>query len=178
MTIASAQSKTSVHHEMTDDVNDKHDWRKLRLFRDEADRLLVEKDGHVTAVHLRQCFPWSRPGEYIALCDEQQREIALISNPAQLDETSRGVFEAALAAAGFVFRVRQLVSMETEFEIRNWKVITQQGPCTFQTVLDDWPRRLPDGGLLIKDVSGNLFAVPPADQLDKNSREVIWGFLD
>src|SRR5438445_1254822 len=62
----------------------------------------------------------------------------------------------ALAVAGFVFAVTRLLEIDEEVEIRHWRVETRQGPRTFQTRLDDWPRMLPHGGLLIRDLAGDL----------------------
>ena len=141
-------------------------------------QLGVRRDGAVTAAKVRLCFPWSSPGRYVSLCDEKNNELALITDVAQLDPDTRALIEQALAEAGFLFEILHVESMETEFEIRNWKVITRQGPCTFQTELDDWPRHLPDGGLLIKDVTGNLFCVPDPKSLDARTKKLLWIFVD
>ena len=121
--------------------------------------LSVRTDGASTAVHLRLCFPWSEPNRYVSLRDQNNNEVAMITELNELDERSRESLEQALAEGGFVFEIESVQSLETEFEIRNWKVTTSQGPCTFQTELDEWPRQLADGGLLIKDVAGNLYRV-------------------
>ncbi len=48
----------------------------------------------------------------------------------------------------------------------------------FQTHLDDWPRETPGGGLLIRDVAGDLYFVPDPGGLDGGSREWLWAFVD
>src|SRR5205809_76993 len=65
-----------------------------------------------------------------------------------------------------------------EVEIRRWRVETQQGPRTFQTRLDDWPRTLPHGGLLIRDLAGDLYHLVAPERLDRESRELLWAFVD
>src|ERR1051325_8310991 len=112
--------------------------------------LVITPDGPV-AVRLRQCFPWSEPHRHLSLRDDRDREIALVGDPADLDGDSRRAMELALAEAGFVLEVTRVVSVEEEVEIRQWAVETRQGRRTFQTHLDDWPRALPKGGLLIRD---------------------------
>src|SRR5438046_8710029 len=69
-----------------------------------------------------------------------------------------------MAAAGFVFKVTQVTAIEEEVEIRHWRVETVQGTRSFQTRLDAWPRLLPHGGLLLRDVAGDLYhgAAPAA----------------
>lgn len=141
-------------------------------------KLGVRRDGTVTAVSVRLCLPWSEPGRYVSLRDEKNREVALINDVAELASDARAMVEQALAEAGFLFEIVRVESLDNEFEIRNWKVVTLQGPCTFQTELDDWPRALPNGGLLIKDVTGNLFFVRDPKALDGKSMKLLWVFVD
>lgn len=129
-------------------------------------------------VKLRQCFPWSEPTHFISLRDSDDKEIALIDHPSSLDDDSRQALELALAEAGFVLDVTQVVNIEEEIEIRQWTVVTKQGRRSFQTHLDDWPRVLPAGGLLIRDVAGDLYRLPVPATLDKKSRELLWAFVD
>ena len=141
-------------------------------------RLRVEHQGQVTSVVVRRCFPWSEPGKFISLRDDENAEILLVEDPSSLDEQSRQVLEQALAAAGFVLEVTRVVAVEEEIEIRHWKVETRQGERTFQTRLDDWPRVLPGGGVLIRDVAGDLYHVPAPDTMDRKSRELMYSFVD
>ena len=144
-------------------------------------RLFVMMDGEPLAVELRQCFPWSQPTRFLSLWGGEgndEREVALVEDPALLSASSRHAIEVAMATAGFVLQVTRVVEVEQEVEIRDWRVITRQGARAFQTHLDEWPRALPDGALLIRDVAGDLYRIPTGDQLDKRSREVMWAFVD
>ena len=141
-------------------------------------RLWIGRGTEAQAVTVRRCFPWSEPGRFISLRDEHNEEVALIRDPEELEPQSRRALEEALAAAGFVLQVTKVVSVREEIEIRDWKVETAQGPRRFQTRLDDWPRSLPGGGVLIRDVAGDLYLVAAPDQLDRNSRELLWAFVD
>jgi hypothetical protein len=84
----------------------------------------------------------------------------------------------ALSEAGFVFLIRKVYSVEEDFELRCFKVETPQGPRTFQTALDAWPRETPDGGLLIQDVAGDVFRIEDPETLDPKSRELLWELVD
>ena len=141
-------------------------------------RLRAEVGGRAVSVVVRRCFPWSEPAKFISLRDDENTEIVLVEDPASLDEQSRLVLEQALAAAGFVLEVTRVVAVEEEIEIRHWKVETRQGERTFQTRLDDWPRVLPGGGVLIRDVAGDLYHVPAPDTMDRKSRELMYSFVD
>ncbi len=141
-------------------------------------RLWATTPAGTAAVTLRQCFPWSEPDRQLSLRDAEDNEVAFVADPAALDEESRQALSAALGEAGFVLEVTRVVEVEEEVEIRQWTVETRHGRRTFQTHLDDWPRELPGGGLLIRDVAGDLYRFPVAQSLDKSSRELLWAFVD
>ena len=129
-------------------------------------------------VKVNRCFPWSEPGRLISLRDNDGEEFALVGDPSDLDPSSRQVLEAALAEAGFLLEVEAVLEVEDEVEIRSWRVRTRQGERAFQTRLDDWPRSAPGGGLIIRDVAGDLYLVAEADRMDYKSRQLLWAFLD
>jgi hypothetical protein len=141
-------------------------------------RLFAIVDGGAVAVRVRQCFPWSEPARHISLRDAKEREIALVDDPAALPAESREALEGALAEAGFVLEVTRVLEIEEEVEIRQWTVETRQGRRSFQTHLDDWPRALPGGGLLIRDVGGDLYRLSDPRAMDRRSRELLWAFVD
>jgi uncharacterized protein DUF1854 len=140
--------------------------------------LWAMRDGEERAVSVRRCFPWSEPTRHLSLRDEDDGEFALVRDPAELDARSRAALDMALGVAGFVFEVTRVLEIEEEVEIRRWRVETKQGPRTFQTRLDDWPRQLPHGGLLIRDLAGDLYHLVAPEQLDRRSRELLWAFVD
>ena len=141
-------------------------------------RLVAEFGGRTIAVKLRQCFPWTEPTRHISLRDSEDKEVALVEDPASLGEESRQALELALGEAGFVLEVTRVLDIDEEIEIRQWKVETKQGLRSFQTHLDDWPRVLPSGGLLIRDVAGDLYRLADPATLDRKSRALLWAFVD
>jgi hypothetical protein len=148
------------------------------LRRAEDGRLHVMVDGGMVPVRLRQCFPWSEPRRHLSLRNDDDEEVAMVDDPAALLGESRAALEEALADAGFVLEVTRVLSIDEEVEIRHWEVETVQGRRAFQTHLDDWPRVLPDGALLIRDVGGDLHRLPHPASLDRKSRELLWAFVD
>jgi Domain of unknown function (DUF1854) len=140
--------------------------------------LWAMRPGEERAVSVRRCFPWSEPSRHLSLRDAEEEEFALVHDPAELDARSRAALEMALAVAGFVFEVSRVLEIDEEVEIRRWRVETKQGPRTFQTRLDDWPRTLPHGGLLIRDLAGDLYHLAKTEDLDRQSRELLWAFVD
>ncbi|MGH7502016.1 MAG: DUF1854 domain-containing protein [Longimicrobiales bacterium] len=150
----------------------------LRLERRTDGRLWVVGDGQSHPVHVRRCFPWSEPVRFLSLRDADDEEVAFVADPARLDADSRQALEDVLVDAGFVFDLLEVMEIEEEVELRDWRVRTAQGPRSFQTRLDDWPRALPGGGLLIRDVGGDLYRLLDPQALDRRSRTLLWAFVD
>jgi hypothetical protein len=151
---------------------------ELRLAHRSDGQLWATRGQEECVVRVRRAFPWSEPARFISLRDAEDREFALVPDPAALDPISRRALDAALAAAGFVFAVTAVREIEEEVEIRTWRVVTRQGARTFQTRLDDWPRPLPGGGLLVRDVAGDLYRIDDLAALDERSRELLWAYVD
>ncbi len=149
----------------------------IRLRTAPDGRLLVLTERGPVTVRVRQCFPWSEPHRHLSLRDVEEREVALVDDPESLSAASREALERALAEAGFVLEVTRVVSIDEEVEIRQWEVETRHGLRSFQTHLDEWPRQLPGGGLLIRDVAGDLYRLT-VTELDKKSRDLLWAFVD
>ena len=141
-------------------------------------RLWAGEGEAARAVVVRRCFPWSEPSRYISLRDENHREVVMVRDPLELAPLARDALLEAMAEAGFLFEVTRVLDIDEEVEIRHWKAETRQGPRTFQTRLDDWPRALPGSGFLIRDVAGDLYRLPTPETMDKRSRELLWAFVD
>ena len=151
----------------------------VRLQTGPDGRLWAAVDGaDAVAVSVRRCFPWSEPSRYVSLRDEENEEVALVADPAALDRASRDALDAALVQAGFVLTVTRILEVDEEVEIRLWRVDTAQGPRSFQTPLDDWPREVPGGGFVVRDVAGDLYHVADPEALDRRSRELLWAYAE
>ncbi len=150
----------------------------LALERRVDGRLWAVRGTDERPVEVHCCFPWTEPTRFVSLRADDESEFGLVQEVTELDAASRGVLEQSLAEAGFVLEVTRILNVGEEVEIRTWKVETRQGPRSFQTNRDDWPRELPSGGFLIRDVAGDLYHVGDTDSLDSRSRELLWAFLD
>ncbi len=141
-------------------------------------RLWASMNGTESTVDVKCCFPWSEPFRYISLRDDEENEFALIPTIDDLDKPSRAAVELALEEAGFVLNIETVRSIEEDFEIRVWDVVTKQGARRFQTKLDDWPLPVPGGGLIIRDVAGDLFLLKETEKMDSHSRKVLKSFVE
>lgn len=152
--------------------------QELKLERRADGQLWAAQDGDEQAVRVHRCFPWSEPGRYLSLRDTDNQEFALVRSLEDLEPASRDVLQDAIVEAGFVLEVERITEVDEEIEIRTWKVETRQGSRTFQTRLDDWPMDVPGGGMVIRDVAGDLYHIADPDGLDDRSRKWLWAFVD
>jgi len=157
------------------------------LLENTADmKLKFREDGHLQLLHGEQwalvnpkpCFPWSEPDRYISLRNEKHEELAFIADPQSLDSDSRDALERSLKPGFFTFEITRIHSLHSQFDLRIWDVDTKQGRRSFQVKLDDWPQSFPDGSMVIKDLSGDLFSIARPDSLDKQSQKLLWSFRD
>jgi hypothetical protein len=158
------------------------DWDQakpsLQLRRGRDGQLWARNDGRSQPVKVTRCFPWSDPNRFVSLRTVDDDEFALVVDPGDLDGASREALDAGLAEAGFVMEIVRILALEEEVEIHLWDVETRQGHRRFQTRRDDWPRQMPGGGLLIRDVAGDLFFVSDPAALDPKSADLLWIFVD
>lgn len=141
-------------------------------------QLWAETNGQEHPVRVHRCFPWSEPDQFLSLRDAENREVAMVTRLDELEAESREALARALVEAGFVLKVTRIADVDEEVEVRSWKVETEQGPRSFQTRLDDWPWEVPGGGIVIRDVSGDLYHVASPETLDEKSRRWLWAFVD
>ncbi|MDH3270519.1 MAG: DUF1854 domain-containing protein [Gemmatimonadota bacterium] len=152
--------------------------KKVNLERRDDGQLWACVNGEERAVRVHRCFPWSEPGRFLSLRDDDHEEFALVPALDELDVASRRVLEGAVAEAGFVLEVTRILDVDEEVEIRTWEVETRQGTRSFQTRLDDWPTDVPGGGIVIRDVAGDLYHVADPEAMDEKSRRWLWAFVD
>lgn len=154
--------------------------RKGELFLERRGdgQLWAVSNGASRPVRVHRCFPWSEPDQFLSVRDQENREVAMVTHLDDLGRGSREALAASMIEAGFVLRVTRITEVDEEVEIRTWRVETEQGPRSFQTKLDDWPWQVPGGGIVIRDVAGDLYHVADPKAMDEKSREWLWAFVD
>ncbi|MCC5805192.1 MAG: DUF1854 domain-containing protein [Opitutales bacterium] len=149
-----------------------------RLRRGDDGRLFfLTENGAWKPVLIRPCFPWTLANRFLSLRDEENNEHALVADPEELPEESREALLGALADTRFTFEIESVHQVETDFELRVWRVRTAQGDRTFCTKTDDWPDRLDDGRIVFRDLGGDLFVIPDLETLDARSRRILWSYV-
>ena len=162
----------------TESIFEPDDNGRIKIIRGEDSRIRIIRGSREVPVNIYCCFPWSAPGDFISLRDDDEEEVAFVSHLADIDKESRKVLESALEKSGFVMEITSIKNIDEDFEIRNWLVDTRQGVRKFQTKLDEWPYEAPGGGLLIKDLAGDLYFIADSIEMDKNSQKQLWTVSD
>lgn len=160
-------------------MNESHAKQKFHIGRDGCLRLLGEPSAQIgKALSVVRCFPWTDPDRFLSLRDKDGKEVAFVADPTELDPDSRRALEQARDESSFVFEIQKVLRVARDIELRVWEVETTSGRRSFQTELEMWPEALPDGGSLVRDITGDLYRLPPAATLDLASRKLLWAFMD
>ncbi|MAE65607.1 MAG: hypothetical protein CMJ18_15165 [Phycisphaeraceae bacterium] len=149
---------------------------ELHLQRNEQGDLVLERPGEspVTPVRVVRCFPWSMPDRYISVRDpEKGVELALIVDPATVDERTRRLIDEELAAQDFVPRITKVERVDDRFEVTAWQMQTDRGAVELQIKSSDDIRYLEDRRVLFRDHAGGLFEIPDLAALDEQSQQLV-----
>ncbi len=142
-------------------------------------RLLCARDGEAVEVQVYPCFPLSHPTAFISLAEVVGgNEIALVESLDDLDARSRGLLEQHLHEKTFAIEITAILSVAEGPSSREWQVETSSGARKFLSPLDAWPRVLDTGGVVIQDISEDLYVVPEIEELDAKSRRMLWALMD
>jgi hypothetical protein len=147
--------------------------RDLNLFRKENGLLYVLMEKREIEVHVKRCFPWSHPHEFLSLRDSDDNEVSLIEKLFEMDEETQRIIKEVLESMDFVLEIEKVFKIEEDVELRNYHVLTRQGERFFQTKLEDWPEVYDDGSILIRDLSGDHFRIASIKVLDPKSQKIL-----
>lgn len=150
------------------------DPRRLRAFRSERGELVVRISEGNEAIHVGvrpvRAFPFTAPGEQIALIDLEDQEIGMIRDLGELDEDSREALLSELTIAYLVPRVTGIRSVRSRFGVTTWDLETDRGPRVAHVKERSDIRLLPDGRTMLTDVHGVQYEIPPRDEIEERSR--------
>ena len=110
-------------------------------------------------INIKKCFPWSHQHKYLSFRDKDDEEVSLLENIDLFDEESKKNMLYHLSQSNFTMNIINILSIGEEVEIRNFKVITTSGERSIQTKLDDWPKILNNGSVMIQDLCGDRFVI-------------------
>ena len=164
-------------------MNEAIDNLEDRLYRRADGRLVLKQKNEAgedaeTPVQAVCAFPWTKPQEYISIRDDKGRELILIEAMKDLKDRVRQLIEEELGRWSFLPRITRIEAMTSEMELFRWKVETTAGPRDFLTHRHEYPRPLPGGQILLKDVCNDLYLIENPKDLDPKSYKILWAHLD
>ena len=140
-------------------------------------------DGSVhRGVFAVQCFPASRTDEFISLRtwdrDGQEQEMGIVRRLEDWPAESQSLIRAALSRRYLLRRIDAIDDIKLEHGYLNFRVHTDQGPCTFtmrwtQTQAQDFGAR----GKVLVDLEDNRFLVADVEALSRSQRELFQRFI-
>jgi uncharacterized protein DUF1854 len=148
------------------------DPKRVRLRTDSFQRLHLEvgfeeRYGPVRAV---RCLPLSQPGKFISIQDDEGEEIGIIPDAGDLDGDSRQALEKDLELYYLKAEVQAIKKVESRNGILTWELETSLGPKTVHLRDRQNIRPLPNGRIILTDIHGAKYEIPPIDTLDEKSR--------
>ncbi|HEY0009097.1 MAG TPA: DUF1854 domain-containing protein [Tepidisphaeraceae bacterium] len=126
----------------------------------------------VNDVRLRRAFPWSKAREFISVRDEKGKEQALIDRLDDLPAEQQAIVDRWLSANSFIPTITRVNAINNDFGYQEWDVESDRGRAKFRVQEREDVRFLSGGRFSIKDVDGNVYAMPPLHTLDRHSQRV------
>ncbi len=152
------------------------DDRTIQLQRNVKGQLVAHVDGReepVENVRVARCFPWSREGEYVSICDPDGKELVLLTTLEGIERTTRALIEEELRDKFFTPKIHKVSEYKAEFDVVSITAETDRGEVTFQIHSRDDVRLLSPGRALFRDVDGNVYEVADFSSLDHASQKRI-----
>lgn len=156
------------------------DPKTLRLFYHPKDRLrmIIGEERCCLTVKPVWASPLTFPNRYLALLDAKGEEIAMITDPKELDPASREAVERELRLRNLTAVVSKILHAKQEYGATYWSVETDRGERDFVTQnLQENAQWFSDTHLLLIDVDGNRYEIPNIRALDLRSQQYIQSIL-
>jgi len=147
------------------------DPKKIRICRDEMGRLKLIFDDAVkiTIKRVVRAFPLTMPWRYIILIDENDREIGLLRDIRELDESSMKVLKDELERVYFIPKIKRIYRIKEEFGVLIWETETDKGPRRFEVTSRRNVKKMGKRRIIVRDADGNLYDIPDYAHLDQKS---------
>jgi hypothetical protein len=144
----------------------------VRLSRDAFGRLQLEigYEERYQPVRAVRCLPLTEADRYISLQDEEGEEIGIIEDSTRLPAESRRLLQEELELVYLRAEVRAILKVSPRQGLTCWDLDTSLGKRTIYVKDRSDIRPMHTGEIVLTDVHGAKYHVPPVDQLDDRSR--------
>ena len=147
------------------------DPKKIRICRDESGRLrlIFDEAVRINLKRVVRAFPLTMPWRYIILIDENNREIGLLRDIKDLDDSSRKILKEELEKIYFIPKIKRIRRIKEEFGVLIWETDTDKGPRRFEVTSRGNIKKIGMRRIIIRDADGNLYDIPDYANLDQKS---------
>jgi hypothetical protein len=148
------------------------DPRVVRLSRDDFGRLKLELgfEERYEPVRVVRSLPLTDSERYISFQDEEGEEIGMLEEIRALGRESQRLLREELEMVYLKAEVQAIRKVDPRQGLISWDLDTSLGPRTIYIKDRSDIRPLPDGRIILTDVHGAKYQIPPIDQLDDRSR--------
>ena len=155
------------------------DPKKTKFDKDNFNKLKMNIEGGTDypEVMVIMGFPLTNPDEFVSVFEvkegKKDKEIGLIEDIRKLDSKSRKTLKEELNKAYFMPKIIKINAMKENHGVMKFDVETDKGSRVFETRYKEDIRKLPKGGVFIKDADGNRFEIKDYRKLDSRSASLI-----
>jgi hypothetical protein len=140
--------------------------------------VLIDAEGREHAgIEFVRAFPLSDPRHFIAVCDEQGRELMWLDNLEALPAPLAHQIEEELAKREFVPIIQRILGISAAVEPSEWEVETDRGRTSFVLDSEDDVHELDEHRALVTDAHGIRYLIRDVRRLDSRSRHLLERFL-
>lgn len=161
-----------------------------RIYVDSTSGKLTRTDLHLVSLTLadgtviedlepRRLFPVNRKEAYITLLDENEKEVALVRDMAELDDDSAAALRACFAEYYRIPVIVKLLESTEKFGSLTWRVETDRGEVTFRirNRHSDIKSFHGTARILVRDTNDNRYEITDYTKLDAHSRHLLFSYL-
>ncbi len=128
----------------------------------------------IEPAEFHRTFPFSAPDEFISIRDAEGVEHGLLADLADFPTETAELIRQELRRRYFAPHITRIETLTEKFGRSHWTVQTDAGPTSFEVQNEHANLRdLPNGMLLLIDIHGNRYLLPPRAELDGRVRRQL-----
>lgn len=129
-------------------------------------------------VKIIRLFPFTDPDRFISVRDENEKEIGVIEDLANLPENTTSLLKEQLELYYFTPVITKIIGIKDEYGYAYFHVLTDRGECRFTINMGaNAVAKLTETRLLITDLDGNRFEIPDVLSLSVKEQRKLDLFL-
>lgn len=139
---------------------------------------LKKGDDYYERIDCCCAFPHTAPDEFVSVRDKDGKEIGIIKNVSELNETNQALVKEQISRRYFTPVIKKVLSVKEEYGYTYWDTVTDKGCCRFTVAMGGGSTsRITENRVFISDIDGNKFEIPDITKLSAKELKMIDIFL-